>query len=412
MSTTAVLPTQPEERLATLDVLRAFALLGILVVNMWDFAYTASFRPSHERWPAWWDQAADWIVMALFAGKFNSLFSFLFGVGFFLQLQRLSAAGSSGIVVYLRRLAVLFVLGVLHAVFIWWGDVLHIYAVLGVVLLVMRNWSNKAVWAVLLLSLLLPTAVSTYRYATVTPEEMARLRTEAGTRIEQNNHSIIHGTYWDATRERVEMQQFIYGEPRTVLTAYATFLTTVLLGFWTARAGYVRRAAERKAFLKKAMFWCLVIGLGCGAAMAVGFRYVVPFQISPLGMFLTTMYSFGRPTLMLAYAIALVLLIDAGWWPRFFHWLTFVGRMPLTNYLMQSVICTLLFYGYGFGAIDTLKPAAVFALSFAIWGLQIPLSVFWFRHFRFGPMEWLWRTATYGAVRAARPQPIAASAID
>lgn len=412
MATAVVLPTQPDERIASLDVLRAFALLGILVVNMMDFAYTASFQPAHQRWPAWWDQAAEWVVNALFAGKFNSLFSFLFGVGFYLQLQRLATGASSVATVYLRRLAVLLVLGVAHAMFIWWGDVLHIYAVLGAVLLFMRTASNKVVWAVLLICLLLPTAISTYRYATVTPEEMARRRTEAVTRVEQSNRALTRGSYWEATRARVEMQRFIYSEPRQVIPAYATFLTTVLLGFWVARAGYLGRTVERRAFLKRAMFWCLAIGLACGAAMAVGFRYVVPFQISPLGMFLTTMYSLGRPTLMLAYAIALVLVIDAGWAPRFFHWLTFVGRMPLTNYLLQSVVCTLLFYGYGFGAIDTIGPAAAFALSVAIWGLQIPLSVLWFRSFQFGPMEWLWRTATYGAVGARRPQAVAAPAID
>jgi uncharacterized membrane protein YeiB len=142
------------------------------------------------------------------------------------------------------------------------------------------------------------------------------------------------------------MPQFIYREVQSFLTGYSIFFTTVLLGFWAARSGYVHRIAERKPFL------------------------------------------------------------------RFFHWLTFVGRMPLTNCLTQSLICTLLFYGYGFGAVDSLTPAAAFALSFAIWGFQIPLSVLWFRHFRFGPMEWLWRAATYGAVRTPRPQAVVAPAIE
>src|SRR5262245_44180718 len=149
MSATATLPTQPEERLASLDVLRAFALLGILVVNMFDFAYTRSIVLPPQRWPAWWDQAAFSIVSIFFTGKFNSLFSFLFGIGFYLQLQRLSARGSSGAAIYVRRLVVLFVLGILHAVFLWWGDVLHIYAVLGLVLLLMRkasNWSSGRSW--------------------------------------------------------------------------------------------------------------------------------------------------------------------------------------------------------------------------------------------------------------------------
>ena len=156
MATTAVLPTQPEERLANLDVLRAFALLGILVVNMFDFAYTSSLVMPQDRWPAWWDQAAVGIMGIFFAGKFNSLFSFLFGIGFYLQLQRFSAAGSSGVAIYVRRLIVLFVLGLAHAIFLWWGDVLHIYAVLGFALLPMRKASNWVICTVMLLCLVAP----------------------------------------------------------------------------------------------------------------------------------------------------------------------------------------------------------------------------------------------------------------
>src|SRR5262249_12166959 len=152
-------------------------------------------------------------------------------------------------------------------------------------------------------------------------------------------------------------------------------------------------------------WWGLGVGWGVGVMIAI--RYVVPYQISPIGVVMGVLYSLGRPALMLAYAIAIVLLLDAGFLPRFFHWLTFVGRMPLTNYLMQSLICTTLFYGYGFGLIDKLGPAAVLVLGFVVWGLQIPLSVLWFRRFRFGPLEWLWRTVTYGSSPVAGKQLVA-----
>ena len=96
---------------------------------------------------------------------------------------------------------------------------------------------------------------------------------------------------------------------------------------------------------------------------------------------------------------------------RLFGWLFAMGRMPLTYYLMQSVICTLLFYGYGFGLVDRVPPAAALLLSFVIWGLQIPLSVWWFKYFSFGPMEWVWRAASYltapSTRRAMRPAPTA-----
>ncbi len=396
-SPSAILPTQPGERLASLDVLRAFALLGILVVNMMSFAYTVEFVPPAQRWPAWWDQAAAGIVDALFAGKFNSLFSFLFGIGFFLQLERLKLRGSSGTALYVRRLLVLFVLGALHALLVWEGDVLHIYAVLGLFLLLMRGASNKVVLGVMTLCLFYPTFDSIYNFYTIGPEEMAELQADFVPRVEALNHALIGGSYWEATTERFELRRWIWGDWRRGLSSFPLFFTTMLLGFWVARAGYIRDTAHRRKFLKKALIWCLAIGLGCGVTMAIAVRFVVPFQVSPLGVLLTAMYSFGRPPLMLGYAIALVLLMDAGRLRRFFNWLTFVGRMPLTNYLAQSVICTLLFCGYGFGLINKIDPAAALLLSLGIWGLQIPISVLWFRRFRFGPAEWLWRVTTYGA---------------
>ena len=410
MVTAAIRPTQPQEWIASLDVLRAFALLGILVVNMMDFAYTGSLEAPAQRWPAWWDQAAVGIVFPLFAGKFNSLFSFLFGIGFFIQLDRLRVRGTAGNVIYLRRLGVLFLLGALHALFVWWGDVLHMYAILGVFLLLMRRVSNKTVWVVMILCLLYPAVLSVYQFYKSTPDDMARLQSQFVLMSATNNEVLTQGSYWEATLARVEMQRFLYSDLSYSFVGYPLFFTTILLGFWVARAGYVRDTAARRAFLKKVLIWCFAIGLACGITIAVAIRFVVPFQLSPLSVLLVSMYSFGRPPLMLSYAVILVLLFDAGRLRRFFSWLTYVGRMPLTNYLMQSVVCTLLFYGYGLGLIDQVNPAAALLLSLAIWGLQIPVSVLWLRRFRFGPMEWLWRAATYGTTTVAEKQPLAAGA--
>src|SRR4030095_2611505 len=167
--TAPVVPTQPQERLLSLDVLRAFALLGILVVNMGAFNmpwWDPCMPETH--WPEWWDRAALWIVDALFSGKFNSLFAFLFGVGFAIQIQRLSRGGHSALV-YLRRLGVLFLFGVAHALLIWDGDVLHMYAILGVFLLLLRKVPDKWVLVLIIAGLLMPTAVSTYYLFYYTP---------------------------------------------------------------------------------------------------------------------------------------------------------------------------------------------------------------------------------------------------
>ena len=246
-------------------------------------------------------------------------------------------------------------------------------------------------------------------FATITPEKMEQRKAEDEVRRVSNNRALTEGGYWDATRRRLDDLWHTYTSPRRALPFYAVLMTTVLLGFWVARAGYLHGSAQRRPFLIKVLIGCLVFGLACGVAMIIAVRYVVPYQISPLGLIIGVLYSLGRPPLMLAYAIAIVLMIDAGFLPRFFHWLTFVGRMPLTNYLMQSLICTTLFYGYGFGLIDKINPAAALLLSFAIWGLQIPLSVWWFRYFRFGPLEWLWCTLSYGHSPVARKPVVPAT---
>ena len=132
-------PTTPTERIVTLDILRGFALLGILVVNMASFAGTWREQPTTP-----WDSAALFVVEVLFAGKFNSLFSLLFAIGFTIQLERLEQRGRSDArLIYVRRLLVLFAIGIAHAVLIWDGDVLHMYALLGFVLLLMRNVSDR-----------------------------------------------------------------------------------------------------------------------------------------------------------------------------------------------------------------------------------------------------------------------------
>jgi uncharacterized protein len=170
----AALPTQPKERIAIIDIVRAFALLGILVMNMAAFSEPI-FRTGRleEAWPAWWDRAAVWIADAFFSGKFNSLFSFLFGVGFAIQMRRLSERGARAALVYLRRLLWLFVFGVGHALLIWNGDILHLYAVLGFLLLLIRKAPDKVIAAMILAALLLPLGAGLYWGLASTPDSLA-----------------------------------------------------------------------------------------------------------------------------------------------------------------------------------------------------------------------------------------------
>ena len=407
--TAPVVPTQPQERLLSLDVLRAFALLGILVVNMGAFnmPWWDTVMPE-THWPAWWDRAALWIVDALFSGKFNSLFAFLFGVGFAIQIQRLSRGGHSALV-YLRRLGVLFLFGVAHALLIWDGDVLHMYAILGVFLLLLRRVPDKWVLGLIIAGLLMPTAVSTYYLFYYTP---ARADTDRGamtTMREESIRAYAHGSYWDATIMRAKEMKFIYSDPRGYFF-YPQLFLTVLLGFYVGRRNYIQEADQRPEFVRKVQWWSLAVGSVCALTFVIGLKFVVPFQPRPVNVLISTAYGYARPALMLFYASTLIRLLQS---ERMRPWvapLAFTGRMPLTNYLVQSVFCTLIFYGYGLGFYSKCGPALGLALSFAIFSLQIPWSRWWLRHYQFGPAEWLWRALTYGKAPALRnPLPESAA---
>jgi uncharacterized protein len=140
---------------------------------------------------------------------------------------------------------------------------------------------------------------------------------------------------------------------------------------------------------------------------------VVPFKPSAINVVITTAFSWQRPALMLFYASTIVVLACSPRWGRYLAPLAPAGRMPLTNYLMQSLICTTLSYGYGFGLFDSVGPAAGLALAFVIYPIQVVASNYWFKAFQYGPMEYLWRVLTYGRTRvasSAEPQTEAAGA--
>lgn len=407
----APVPVQPSERIDSLDILRAFALLGILVMNMPGFYATWwSLETPQMRWPLWYDRAATWVMACFFSGKFNSLFSFLFGVGFTIQMERLAARSARPERVYALRLLALFVFGAAHAILLWSGDVLHVYAVLGAMLLLLRRVSDKTLRGLILAALIFPTAFSAWHLAISTPQKLAAEKARIETLRAATEPAYAHGTYADGVRARVlDVTKGWYGSIR-VVDAYVIFAATFLLGLYVGRKRYIQDAANDPVFVRRVQRWCLGVGLGCALAFSLLAPRLDPLRPSALGILVYTAYSWQRPALMLFYAATILRLAHS---PRFGGWLAplrYAGRMPLTNYIAQSVIGTLLFYGYGLGFYNRCGPALGLALSFAIFPLQVLWSRWWFARFRFGPLEWLWRSLTYGAAwvdaaPAAAPLP-------
>jgi uncharacterized protein len=402
-------PTMPSERIVTLDILRGFALLGILVVNMASF----SGRTAFDDPTMLYDQAAFFVVDVFFSGKFNSLFSMLFAVGFAIQLERLEQrAGREGRWIYVRRLLVLFAIGIAHAILVWSGDVLHMYALLGFVLLFMRNASDRVLIVLIAALLLVPGLRSLALLLFASPEFTANRLATQQELVQAAAAAFGSGGYLDAVAMNIRTLHFrhftVAGIETNLLLGYALFLVTMLIGLLAGRHRWIQRAAENPALVRRVQWWALGIGIAFGVAQAVAARYTEPSVPSAAFVVMRTGYSVSRVALMIFYVATIVRLAQSPVWLSWLMPLAAAGRMPLTNYLLQSVLCTAIFYGWGLGLWRQMGEALQLALAFAIFFLlQAPLSVLWFRRFAYGPMEYLWRLASYGRP----PVPLAQQAV-
>jgi uncharacterized protein len=401
-------PTTPSERIVTLDILRGFALLGILVVNMSGF----SGRNVFDETTAVSDQAAFFVVDVLFSGKFNSLFSMLFAVGFTLQLERLEQrAGGEARWIYVRRLLVLLAIGIAHAILLWSGDVLHMYALLGFVLLFLRNVSDRTVLVLVAVLLLVPGLRSLALVLFASPDWTAVRLAVGREYIALANAAFGSGRYADAVMANWEISRRTYltwmGLEATILLGYVIFLVTMLLGLLAGRHGWIQRAAAHVAVVRRVQWWALGIGVAAGVLLWVADQFREPAVPSVWSVLSRTSYSVSRVALMIFYVAAIVRVAQS---PRWLPWLlplAAAGRMPLTNYLLQSVLCTAIFYNWGLGLWRQTGEAFELGLACGLFfGLQVPLSILWLRRFSYGPMEYLWRLLSYGRrPRAGLAQP-------
>ncbi|MCS7301356.1 MAG: DUF418 domain-containing protein [Fimbriimonadales bacterium] len=396
------------ERIHALDALRGIALLGILMVNMASFKGLSTLErfPSLESLAQSADQIAFLVIQALFTGKFYPIFSFLFGLGFALQIGRLQARGANATGIMLRRLLTLLGFGLLHGLFIWTGDVLFIYALCGLVLLLLRHLSPRAalygvlgLWGVQALCCLSCSGLTFWG---------AQFSDGAGAQsdffdayIERGRQVYAQGSYWEA-------QQFRFIEWLLTLSFAIFFAPNVmmmfLLGLYFGKAGLF----ESLDVHHRLFGWLAGVGLPLGLATNVGCAFGLLNALRTEN----ELYAFAWLSLMVIVGPVLAMgYIGAfGWlWSasgglrRLLKPVAAAGRMALTNYLMQSVVCTLLFYGYGLGLHGKVGIAQGVGLTLLLWVVQVVLSTLWLARFEYGPMEWLWRSLTYGRrMRMAR----------
>jgi uncharacterized protein len=401
-------PVATHERLATLDVLRGFALLGIALMNIEFFA-----RPLQGMMLGFddslvgVDRSVGWAIAAFVQGKFWTLFSLLFGMGFALMLERADAlrADPGFNRIYARRLAVLLLIGLLHATLLWAGDILVPYALGGFALLLMfRNTPTAQMRVLGLVFYFVPLALmwsaagvfALTQFDPAAGAEMAKEMGKAGTEFEaayaQADAVYRNGSYFEVVQQRVRDTLTQYSMLPMMLPAIVGMF---LLGASLLRDGVIRDpVAHRRLF--RGLLW---LGGPVGALLAaLAMRHMEHADMILPTIALasaTTAMMLGSLLLCLAYLSAIVLLLH-GPLPGLERWLAPVGRMALSNYLLQSLVFSTLLFGYGFGLWGKVSRSAQVLLVLAFFVVQIALSRWWLARFRYGPMEWLWRAGTYG----------------
>lgn len=413
--TPASLPTS--QRIATLDVLRGFALMGILIMNMPGFSYSGWHESDGSHyWPGQVDQIAEQVRDALFSGKFNSLFSVLFGLGFTIQFARMQQQDPlNADRLYLRRLLVLFALGVVHACVFWFGDVLHVYALLGIVLLFgLRRVSDRALVLIMAGCIVYPLVASLLRVAFVTKEFTASRVALGKGFAATNDIAFGTGNFLASVTENLRIMAHEYGDLYSLWGTFGWYVSmtlTMLLGVLAGRRQWARRIPELMPQIKRLTWVMLVVGLALSTTSTLIWEANRTPGPSLIKTFAGLCYNVSRPMLMVFYVLLIVQLYHRTSWQSLFKPFELAGRMPLTNYLMQTALCTTLFYAWGFGLWAKVGPAAGLALSLALFFcVQVPLSWWWLKHHDRGPMEALWARLTYGrktagAAAELKPQP-------
>jgi uncharacterized protein len=363
-------PLPAAERIAALDVLRGVALFGIFIMNMPGFSRSMFAPPVAELAP--FDAWVGWLRDLLFAGKFNLMFGLLFGIGFQLQLGRLESArpGAGTTLVYGRRLAVLLAIGLVHASLLWSGDVLLVYAVIGFALLALRRAPDPLVLALIGLCLLWPALSDAVRSATLSIATQATAAFDYEEFEASNNEAFGHGSFIDAVRETMRVFGWFWGSPLGLLSLldFAVQMATgILLGFMVGRRRWVERLPELGAPLRRLQLASLAVALGCGGLWPLVVPNGSPEEVVRFApMLLRTL---GRVALMAFYATSIVRLLEVPSAARLLRPFACAGRMPLSNYLLQTLLATFVFYGWGLGMWGRASPwkevalAAEFGLS-------------------------------------------------
>ena len=388
-------PVSERGRIRDLDIIRGGALIGVMWMNV--YAITIWLVPARARdvWAtAPLDHVAAFLSDWLVGGKAQTLFGILFGFGFAVFTERAVARDDDATRLYARRLFFLFALGMLHLTFLWWGDILHDYAPIGILLLVTRRWSDNALLA---MAICLGVVAPPLLHATlVTHHQLTLLRVQFHTVM----GNAVHAGHYLAAVHAVETRVLaVYGAGGGY-SITSTIAGQFLFGAWLHRRDWLQRADAHRTLFSRLAISTLPVGLLL-AVLSPLHDLLPRFGRSLDGVF-PVIDTVAIPTLAIGWASVLVVAGRLARLRPALGALAAFGRMALTNYVAQSVFFLAVPDGFGIDLAWRAGLTVNLVVALAFVALQVAGSAWWLRHFRFGPLEWLWRCATYGRWQSFR----------
>ena len=404
MSSTLTAPVQPGERADVLDALRGFALLGICLANVAVFSLYV-FMPEKEMMAlptAKADMALSFFHFMFIDGKFYTIFSLLFGIGFTIILLNNEKQGNS-LAIFYRRLIVMILLGLAHILLLWPGDILLLYALLGLLLPFFRNCSDRTLIITAICLVLSPLIFDLVKVLSHGSLNLANPLTDRAIAVDTHNGLtpengrrwvMLHPNYrgiWEWNQGGFWWRWQGLLDTNRLPKVLGIFL----IGLYVGRNQVYRHLEANREWLKKVCRW----GIGTGLVTGVGFAYFELFGEhlpKPAGLWQTLFYALNVVPLGFGYAAGIALLWQKANWRKVLAFIAPAGRMALTNYIGQTLIGICLYYGIGFGLGQKVGPSVFLPIAILTWFIEVLWSRAWLSVFRYGPLEWIWRMLTYG----------------
>ena len=393
-------PVKSTERYIILDFLRGIALLGICLANFQEFSlYSFLDKEVVEAFPsATADRIWRYIHYIFIDGKFYTLFSLLFGIGFSIIISNAIRKSKSGMKIFYRRMTILVLIGFAHLLLLWAGDILILYALLGLLLPLFRNQSNKRLLIFSAILLALPIAADAlttlFGWNPAAPAIGATQHFHNKFGINENNFAtwlVDKKSYLDVLKFNlagsfIRLQEFIEGN------RYFKVMGLFLLGLYIGRNRIYADLGRNRNLLEKIRSYGFLIGLPLSVVYAWSAMNGHPFGLVSH----SAIYAVSVLLMSLAYISAVCLWYLKNEKRRIYPVVAAPGRMALTNYIGQSALGIMFFYGIGFGLGASMGLVYAELIAAAVFLFQIIFSHVWLHYFQFGPLEWVWRMLTYG----------------